>query len=441
MLLALVALLVLGQPPQGVHASGSTSAESHATLNALLYLHTQQSAADGSVAGSVAETAEFVVAAAIDGYDPNTLGNGGPTAVQYLAGQVAKASSGAGDAGWLIQAAVAAGADPTNFGGVNVITALNSLYDSTTGEYNDGSFNGVANNGDAFGQSLAILALETAQLPVPSNALDYLRNHQNSDGGWDYPVNDKDAFGSDSNSTAMVLMALDGANKHGHDAKALSFLATVQQPDGGFAYQSGSPTDPDSDALVAQALIAAEQDPTSAKWTQGGNTVISNLLALQTASGGFAGFNGVDALTTAQVPPALEGVAFPVNFIGHSYYAKGSQLPSSLPTPTPVITGSLAPPISTAVSTPTAQVPAVHAAAFRGVATAGPTPSSTPTAATPTPSPTSAVLGTSATKQPGAPATASTKSSSNWWIYLLAVLFGLAVAATATLFFTRSKTA
>jgi hypothetical protein len=443
--LALVALVLMAQPPQSVHASGPTAAESQATLKALLYVHTQQSATDGSVGSSVAETAQFVVAGAIDGYDPNTLSNGGPTAVQYLAGQVAKASSDAGDAGWLIQAAVAAGDDPTNFGGANLITSLASLYNSTTGEY----FNGF-DSGDAFGQSLAILGLETAHRSVPAAALTYLATHQNSDGGWDFPVSDNDAFGSDSNSTAMVLMALDGAGDPSHDAKALSFLASVQQPDGGFAYQSGSPTDPDSDALAAQALIAAGQDPTASNWTQSGNTVISNLLVLQTAGGGFTGFSGVDAFTTVQVPLALEGVAFPVDFLGHAYYTIGNQLPSGLPTPTPtptptpVITGGLTSPVITAPPTATAQVAAVHAnavSASTALATATATPSPAATSATPSPTPTGSVLGTSTSQQPPTANVTLTKSSSSWWIYLLAALLGVVVVGGVSLALAKSKSA
>ena len=250
--LALVALFVWAQP-QGVYARG-TAVEQQATLNALLYLHTQQSAANGSLDSSVAETGEFVVSAAIDGYDPNTLGNGGPTAMQYLASQTAKASVDAGDASWLIQAAVAAGDNPKDFGGVNLISSLQSLYSSTPGSSTNGEYNNSYDYGDAFGQSLAILALETAHSPVPAAALSYLETNQNSDGGWDFPVNDSDASGSDSNSTAMVLMALDGAHIHTFDAKAVAFQATLQQPDGGFAYQPLSPSDPDSDALVAQSF-------------------------------------------------------------------------------------------------------------------------------------------------------------------------------------------
>jgi hypothetical protein len=451
--LALVALVLLAQPPQSVHASGTTPAESEATLKALLYVHTQQSATDGSVGSSVAETAQFVVAAAIDGYDPNTLSNGGPTAMQYLESQAATAVATAGGAGWLIQAAVAAGDNPNSFGGVNLLTSLASLYDSSTGEYSDGSSGSTPVNGDAFGQSLAILGLETANQIPPPAALDYLGNNQNSDGGWDYPVNDSDADGSDSNSTAMVLMALDGGGIHSYDAKALAYLATVQQTDGGFAFQTPcyptSPcSDPDSDALVAQALIATGQDPTAKQWTTlSGDNAISNLLVVQTASGGFfTSYSGVDAFTTVQVPPALEGLAFPVDFLGHSYYSAGNQLPTGVSTPTPVITGGLTSPISTGPPTATAQVAAVHANAANvtaavSTATPTPTPSQVATSPTPSPTPTGSVLGTSTLQQPPTAKVVSAKSSSNWWIYLLAALLGVVIAGGATMALTRTKPA
>jgi hypothetical protein len=439
-LLALVALVLLAQPPQGVHASGPTPAESQATLKALLYVHTQQSATDGSVGSSVAQTAQFVVAAAIDGYDPNTLSNGGPTAMQYLANGAGQPGLNAGQVGWLIQAALAAGDDPTKFGGVNLLTSLKTHYAA-----------GLYDSGDAFTQSLAILALESDHQSVPAAALADLQASQDSDGGWNFLASKDNpaGFGSDTNSTAMVLMALDGAVDHTHDLSALAWLATQQQSDGGFAFQTPCyPTppcsDPDSDALVAQALIATGQDLGSALWTKGGNTVISNLLVLQTAGGGFTGYSGVDAFTTVQVPPALEGVAFPVDFIGHVYYSAGNQLRSGLPTPTPtpVITGGLTSPISTVAPTATAQVAAVHTAVVaENFFAANAAPSVAPATTAPSPSPTSAVLGTSTTSPPPTATVALAKSSSNWWIYLLAALLGVVIAAGATIVLTRSKPA
>jgi hypothetical protein len=110
-------------------------------------------------------------------------------------------------------------------------------------------------------------------------------------------------------------MALAALGDHSHDASALSYLHGQQNSDGGFPYQSPSPfgtaSDPDSDALVLEAMIATFQSPGAASWTQGGHTVTANLLSLQdSANGGFIfpGNPGADAFTTSEVPAGLERV-------------------------------------------------------------------------------------------------------------------------------------
>jgi len=91
---------------------------------------------------------------------------------------------------------------------------------------------------------------------------------QDGDGGWDYEAVKNDISNvydtSDTNSTSMVLMALDAAGDHTDDASALKWLATQQDTDGGFQYQAGPysvGSDPDSTALVVQAIVATGGDP------------------------------------------------------------------------------------------------------------------------------------------------------------------------------------
>ena len=106
----------------------------------------------------------------------------------------------------------------------------------------------------------------------------------------------------------MVLMALDAAGVHSRDRSALAWLHTQQDGDGGFPYQAGAGTDPDSTALVLQALIATGQNPEAPAWAPGGHTPLAELIATQDGNGGFTfpGNTAPDPFTTAQVPPALE---------------------------------------------------------------------------------------------------------------------------------------
>ena len=110
-------------------------------------------------------------------------------------------------------------------------------------------------------------------------------------------------------------MALAAAGDHSADAAALTYLHAQQLPDGGFAYQNSSPwgppvSDPDSDAIVLQALVAAGEDPESSSWLVGSSSVLTHLRSTQGTDGGFAyPGTGESAFTTSQVPAALMRVA------------------------------------------------------------------------------------------------------------------------------------
>ncbi len=283
-------------------------AQTDPASRAIRFLASQE-LADGSLPGfSAYDGTEFyVIGAAAAGYDPNQLRNGtGQTAIDYLKGQAVPATSDGGNAGRLLLAAVAAQQNVNAFGGVDLVAKVNSFY--AAGFYQAGS---------AQGQALAILGLKGAGKPVQQGAIDAIKHAQDTDGGWDYQLvkDDPNAAtnfdSSDTNSTAFVLMALAAVGDHSRDSSALTWLKTQQQADGGFAYQ-GSPSDPDSTALVLQALVATLQNPNGAAWALSGNTPYSNLLSVQASSGGFIGFSGTpDAATTSQAVFGLLQQPFP----------------------------------------------------------------------------------------------------------------------------------
>ena len=454
-----IALLLQPFTAAGTFASAFTlSAEQNATHNALLYLQSQQSTTDGSVNvgfATFAPTEDYIIAAAAAGYDPTILQNGtGPTAIQYLENNAAAASSAsAGAAGKLVQAIVAARLNPQSFGGVNVVAALQGFYTPATGAYGDGG---------AFSQSLAVLGLVASGNAVPAAAIADLQNNQDSDGGWNYLLQ-KDstaAFASsDTNSTALVLMALDATGIHSEDTKALQFLKSQQQTDGGFPLQ-GSGSDPDSDALVLQALVAAHQDLAASGWTDGGATVLINLLSDQAASGGFIfpGSADADAFTTSQVPAGLERVPFPVVFTSDaSAWTAGTTLSSvpsspvtpdheaalqgcnstSTPTATPIL--GLIPPISTTKATPSPAPIAVVQAPESSVTANTPTPIPDVTAA-PSPSATPTITGGVQALSTETPAsTPSSTNSASSWLYVVVGLVAMLLVLGAGLVLRRRR--
>lgn len=317
-LVGTIGLLASTLPTQ---AQASTSLHGSAQ-QALAYLATQQSA-DGSLLDTASVTEDYILGTTAAGKDPNSLiASSGKSVYDFLASDIGDATTNANRAGKLVQALVAGRRSPTNFAGENILGLLEGPGGTAGGFYNPttGSFGGDGNA--AFTQANAILGLVAANnpsYPVTAQAVAYLKSLQDTTGqgagGWD-------ADGSaNTNSTAMALMALAAVGDHSADAAAFAFLHTQQDPaTGGFAFTTIGPfgssaSDPDSDALVIQGLVAAGQNPGSATWTNSAGNVLTDILTFQDpATGGYAFIRGTspDAFTTSQVPAGLLEAPFPI---------------------------------------------------------------------------------------------------------------------------------
>jgi len=366
----------VGSGPDSV-APAVVAGDADSAAAALEYLLAAQGS-DGSIDASLGETADLVIGTADAGFDPATLmGCAGTTgALDFLASASDAASGDAAKTGKLVLAVVAAGADPTSFDGRDLVARLTALYHAGSGAYGDGS---------TFGQSFAILGLLAAGQSVPSTATAKLAALQDPDGSWSYGSAPVEAGVGDTNSTAIALMALGAAGVHTADPAALTYLHSQQLADGGFPYQNadtyGPPTsDPDSDAVVIEALLAAGEDPTASDWSQGSSNALTHLRSMQGSDGGFEyPGSGESAFTTSQVPAAL--MRMPYGAVTH--FTAGAAVPTSAcaatptPTPTPTpTTGTLPSPTATKTPKPTPK-PTAH-----------PTPKPTPRlTATPTVSP------------------------------------------------------
>ena len=161
-----------------------------------------------------------------------------------------------------------------------------------------------------------ILGTAALSETVPASAVEALVGHQQADGGWEWQA----GFGTDTNTTALAVQALIATGADPVDpaiAAALDFLKSAQQADGGFVYDPASPdfgSDANSTAYVVQALAAAGEDATGERWTVDGVTPYDFLLSLQQPDGSFVWQAGTPAnlLSTAQAIPALLSRPYPL---------------------------------------------------------------------------------------------------------------------------------
>ena len=331
-LAATMTIAVLGPAlnlPAG--AAGPTLPQTGAARSAAAWLG-DQFTPGGFIPGSspdtpnLSSTANSLLALAAAGVDASTAENALTYLETHSADYIpAEGSDGPGQLSLLILDATALGADPTSFGGTNLVARLLAT-EQTTGP--DAGLFGTETQLDAFDagtfdQGLALSALKAAHVPADASARAWLVNQQCPDGGWALPdvatntcTEDPATFaGPDTNSTSSAVegLAAQGALTSTIEGGALTFLDGAQNTDGGWGYQPTNPSEPDSTSLVMQGLLAMGQVPTS-------NTV-TTLLSFQIATGGDAGaltFPGGDPTTgnviaTYQSAPALAGLTFPLH--------------------------------------------------------------------------------------------------------------------------------
>jgi hypothetical protein len=342
------ALLALTATPVAAFTPQTTVA-----THAIDWLHTQQGS-DGTVAGDASRTEETVWGLAANGVSISSFAIGGKTTIDSLRSNIATEEKTAGNIGSLVLAVAAAGLDPTGFAGRNLLQDLQCTYDATTGAYNSQIFN----------DALAVLAIPAGK--APQKALDHLAGAQQADGGWEFSP----GSGSDTNTTAIALLALkaSGDLTTAVKAKALVYLKSQQQTSGGFEYTAGTgDSDPDSDGLVIQGLLASGEDPTATQWSVGEKNALTDLLTFQYSNGGF-GYNrpgttataAPDPFSTTQPLPALAATFLPVRAVT-----------GTMPTTCPAATATIAP-TTTPTTAPTTAPTRVPVLAQTG--SPGPTP-------------------------------------------------------------------
>lgn len=226
-----------------------------------------------------------------------------------------------------ILALVAAGKNPTNYTGTDLVVGLKSFVQS------DQIGDIALTNDDSWG----IMALRSAGVPANDvlikSSAQFLLDNQNSDGGWSWSV----GFDSDTNDTAAVLMALVEAGytiSNSAIQDAVDYLLSQQNTDAGFAYQLPCfwPGCEASDSASTSWSISAlnKLGLNAASYTKAGKSPQDFLLTLQAGDGSFK-WQAVDAsgsaAMTAYALVALANKSYPV---ARGFYAGGN---STGPTP------------------------------------------------------------------------------------------------------------
>ena len=205
------------------------------------------------------------------GENPQDVARGGHTLLDYVRAGAASASD-PGSTARMILVARAAGASARNFGGHNLVAALER---------------DIRPNGSVDDQvnltAFAVLALRAAGVTPPAATVPWLVRQQDADGGFNFATR---GGSSDVDDTGGALQALAGATGPASArarSRAVRFLRSQQSADGGFPSLPGADSNAQSTAFAVQGLIADGVDPGSMR--RRGTSPVDYLRSLIAADG------------------------------------------------------------------------------------------------------------------------------------------------------------
>jgi prenyltransferase beta subunit len=303
---ALVAALLVTSIGITAPASAQSTALTTAGDKAVAWLLTKQEKDGGfgtgfSKGSDIGATADAVMAIAASGKNVASVKNSaGRSPIDFFAQQLKlRKAINAGQYVKMALALKAAGLDARNFNGSDVTKPILAAYNAQTGVIGD----------NVYTHALAVLALARNGVPAPEKAIDKLISLQGKTGGWAFAGGDD----ADVDTTALAVQALIASGKPaktGVVGKAINYLRSLQNADGGYPYQVpsqfGTESNANSTALVAQAIIASGDQPES--WPAAKGNPLSALLNMQTKSGAFSyqlSLADENVLATAGAVPAL----------------------------------------------------------------------------------------------------------------------------------------
>jgi Prenyltransferase and squalene oxidase repeat len=279
-------------------------------------------------ASSTATTAWVMLGLEAAGRNPLDVSRGGHNPVGYLRANVDELGS-SGDYARTILALEGAGVDPRSFGGHDLVAALAKR------RAGNGSYEGWPGS-----TAFAVIALRTAGADGGlGSSLSWLAKVQNDDGGWgDVPGSPSTADGT---GAVMQAMPNTEAAKHG-----LGYLRNVQRPNGGFPLGGSGGVNAQSTAWAVQGMIAVGADPSSVRG--GGESALDYLAARQDPDGHYrysASSDQTPVWVTGQVLTAVAGESYPVTPVPRKAQPTTKQpalIPgiNPSPAPSPAETGS-----------------------------------------------------------------------------------------------------
>jgi hypothetical protein len=326
----------------------AASPQTEAANKALSYVRTLQNADGGfpsfGTEASAGETIDAVLAFVAAGTDPATVKKDGKSPLDYLESETDSYITTPGHLAKLVLGLAAAGEDPRDFAGHDLVADMNAAFDGASHSYGDGPLD----------HALFMLAREKLDLSPASGSASHLESKQLDDGCWEF----SDGVGCDTNTTALAIEALLAAGGDPSDSAiedALDYLDDAQNDDGGWPYDPlsswGTDSDANSTAFVIQALVAAGEKVSD--WDKGGTTPLEALIAFQLDSGAFEwqpGF-GENPLATYQAVPAL--LLEPYPGAPKTEEREATRTPKPTRTPTPTVTPTAEPTATTPSVAPT----------------------------------------------------------------------------------------
>ncbi|MBN1145966.1 MAG: hypothetical protein JXA78_01820 [Anaerolineales bacterium] len=270
-----------------------------AASDALKWLASKQSAADGSV-GNSSISVDALLAIGSNGLEADAWRRQplSPSLMTYFLLNGDSYVTDGGRAGKLAAGLVSAsGCQPWS------LEDPLDYYSPTTGAFAAYTAN----------HAWAMLGASALSQTMPLSASQHLKGLQRADGGWDWGL----GFGSDTNTTAWAIQALIAGGEPVTSSDVISglnYLKSCQNDNGGFGYDPASGSDTNSTAVSIQAILAAGQDPVTGTWVISATNPISYLLSVQLPNGSFPWqpAYGEDIFATAQAIPALMGRYFPL---------------------------------------------------------------------------------------------------------------------------------
>lgn len=295
--LLLVLLAVVFTP--AAHADAAEEASS--VGRALHWLEAQQRPSGGFAADSDREagaeiTSWAMLALAAAGRNPLDVAKDGKTPVDFLRSHSDEIKD-AGDVARTILALEAAGADPRQFAGENLVARLLAQ------RRQNGSYQGWPAT-----SAYAVLALRAAGAnDATASTVAWLRKVQGKDGGWGNEPGDP---GTPEITGAALQVLTPGSEA---SDRALGYLRDAKRPNGGFAPGNNLSANAQATAWASQGLLAAGKDPAG---FGPGKSSLAYLRDLQAEDGHFLQAPGQEASpvwVTADAIVPLAGAHLPIS--------------------------------------------------------------------------------------------------------------------------------